>query len=67
MVWSQLQPKKRLMVLGGEWVGGDRPNLVLAQVQVFQSWDLGPSGPDLGPDLGPGPGRELDNLLFFVT
>ena len=29
---------------------GGRPNLVLAQVQVFV---LGPFGPDLGPDQGP--------------
>ena len=28
-----------------------RPNLVLAQVQVFGPLVLGPFGPDLGPDL----------------
>ena len=45
--------------VGGEWVGG-RPNLMLAQVQVFcpgPGQDLRGTGP--GFDLGPGP--ELDN------
>ena len=54
-------------------VGGGRPNLMLAQVQVFVplsldlldlTWDLTWTGP--GPDLGPGPGPELDNLLTHV-
>ena len=40
MVWSQLQPKKSLMV-----VGGGRPDLV---------YSPGP-GLSPGPDLGPGP------------
>ena len=53
-------------------VGGDRPNLMLAQVQVFcpgqgPGQDLsgtGP-GPDLGPGMGPGmgPGPELDKKV----
>ena len=30
---------------------GGRPNLGLAQVQVFGPLVLGPFGPDLGPDL----------------
>ena len=53
-------------------VSGDRPNLMLAQVQDFcpgPGQDLtwtGP-GPDLGPGMGPGmgPGPELDNILNF--
>ena len=56
--------------------GGDRANLMLAQVQDFCPGPMsrtGPDrdltrtgpGPDLGPDLGPGmgPGPELDNKL----
>ena len=43
---------------------GERPNLMLAQVQVFgpgPGQDLSGTGPrpDLGPGMGPGP--ELDN------
>ena len=58
-----------------EWVGG-RPNLVLAQVQVF-----GPKSLDLldltwtwpgtwpGPDLGPGPelDKKLQNNFIFAS
>ena len=52
-------------------VGGGRPNLMLAQVQVFclgpgPGPDLTGTGPgmDLGPGMGPGmgPGPELDNI-----
>ena len=32
---------------------------MLAQVQLFQSWDLGPSG----PDLGPGPELEKKKMI----
>ena len=36
MVWTLYLPKKSLLGGGGgEWVVGGRPNLVLAQVQVF--------------------------------
>ena len=42
MVWSDHLPKKSLLGGGGEWVVSGRPNLVLAQVQVF-----GPKSLDL--------------------
>ena len=50
---------------------GGRPNLVLAQVQVFcpgpgpgQDLTGTTPGTDLGPGMGPGmgPGPELDNI-----
>ena len=41
MVWIDYLSKKSLLVVSGEWVGG-RPNLMLAQVQVF-----GPKSLDL--------------------
>ena len=57
--------------------GGDRPNLVLAQVQEFcpgPGQDLSGTWPgleldltwDLGPGMGPGmgPGPELDNIAW---
>ena len=72
---SHLEPKKVC-----RWVVGGRPNLMLAQVQVFcpgsgQGQDLTGNGPGLdldwtwtgpGPDLGPGmgPGPELDNNII---
>ena len=37
---------------GGEWVGGDRPNLVYSPGPGLWSLVLGPYGHDLGPDLG---------------
>ena len=36
---------------------GGRPNLVYSPGPGLWTWDLGPSG----PDLGPGPEPELDN------
>ena len=38
MVWSDYLPTKSLLVGGGG--GGGRPNLVLAQVQVFGPYSL---------------------------
>ena len=35
MVWNDYPPKKSLVVLVVVVVGGGRPNLMLAQVQVF--------------------------------
>ena len=49
------------MVMGG------RPNLVLAQVQVFGPWLLGPCGPDLGPDLDLTWDLDLDLSLTIST
>ena len=66
MVWRDDLPKKSL--LGGwvgEWVGGDRPNLMLAQVQVFSPGTLDLM--DLTWDLTwTGPGPELDNLKHCI-
>ena len=50
-------------------VGGGRPNLMLAQVQVFcpgpgPGQDLTGTGPGMGPGMGPGP--ELDNFTFLI-
>ena len=51
MVWTHYPPKKSL--LGGEWwvVGGDRPNLMLAQVQVIGPYSLDRLDLDLDRDL----------------
>ena len=38
MVWSDYLPKKSLLGGGEWWVVSGRPNLVLAQVQVFGPW-----------------------------
>ena len=46
MFWSDYPRLKVYWV-----VSGGRPNLMLAQVQVFGPLVLGPFGPDLGHDL----------------
>ena len=51
-------------------VGGGRPNLMLAQVQVFcpgpgPGQDLTGTGPGMGPGMGPGP--ELDNFFVYSS
>ena len=67
--------QKSLLGGGGGGGGGGRPNLMLAQVQVFcpgprPGQDLTGDltwtepGPDLGPGLGPEP--ELDNKSFDI-
>ena len=47
-------------------MGGVRPNLVLAQVQVFGPLVLGPFGPDLGPNLDLTWDLDLDLSLTII-
>ena len=53
MVWSDYLPKKSLVVVsGGEWWVGGRPNLMLAQVQVWFSIELKFKSFELDSEVG---------------
>ena len=54
MIWSHLLPKKSLLGGGGGGGGGEwQTKFNVKPRSRSSSWDLGPSGPDLGPALGP--------------
>ena len=51
MVWIDYLPKKSLLVVSGEWVGGWQTKFSVSPGPGLWSLVLGPFGPDLGPDL----------------